>query len=170
MCSNAAVLRGFLLVLTGVAVACSLSVDDKTGCRTSADCVGTRICQDEQCTPGACEATCARACAGLDACSLAGAEDCPSRCTTDEGILPGFGEAQCKRQWDLLDTEDCQADACRLYCRDLCAVAQGCALIDDDDGVACMLECQVQSEPCAGPAPAACVEIPGDVRCYVESC
>lgn len=168
MCSNAVVLRMLLAVTSCVAIACALSVDDKTGCRTSADCLGVRICEDEQCMPGACEATCARACEGRDACGLDRAPDCEPICTMDQGILPGFSESDCKQQWDLLEPPECTADACLSYCRELCATAEGCALIADVR--ACVLGCQAQADPCSGSAPTACVEIPSDVRCYVEPC
>ncbi len=145
-------------------LACALPVSEKTGCVTSADCVDARVCVDGQCTPGACGLTCLAACDRVEDCGTPVAE-CEEECIEDDGLLPGFTDAQCKRQWDILAADDdCDAPTCLGSCRDLCVCAADCRLIVD--AAACTLACQEAEDGCLPATPCSCADVPAVVQCY----
>jgi hypothetical protein len=148
-------------------LACALPVDEKTGCFTSDDCVEDRVCDEGHCMSGACGAACLEACDEVDDCGVAtmASEDCEAACVSESGLLPAFGPAECKRQWDLLRVEDqCAAVDCLLGCRELCRRAAECNLIVD--AAACMIGCQDAQMGCAPAVPSGCADVPAAVQCY----
>jgi hypothetical protein len=151
-----------------VGLACSLPVEEKTACFTSADCVDDRLCDAGQCVPGGCGVTCIEVCERVvDDCELAAipTDDCQAECVTADGLLPAFRGDQCKRQWDALAADDdCDVAQCLLDCRDLCILASECRLIVDI--AACTIGCQEDANGCPTAAPSTCTDIPPTVQCY----
>jgi hypothetical protein len=155
-----------LATLAMAKLACSLPVDEKTGCVTSEDCVEDRICDEGQCSSGACVATCEEACDRVAECELAGAAgDCEAMCTSATGVLPGFDERDCKAEWDLLVDDECEVAQCLLDCHALCLYAdEKCSLIVDVP--ACTIGCQHFAPNCSVPTPMECSDVPSAVQCY----
>ena len=155
-----------LATLAMAKLACSLPVEEKTGCVTSEDCVEDRICVEGRCSSGACAATCEEACDRMDACMLDGpAGDCEATCTDATGVLPGFDDGDCKPQWDLFADDACEVPQCLLDCRALCLfAAEPCLLIADVP--ACTVGCQQFAPRCSVPTPMDCSDVPSAVQCY----
>lgn len=162
-------LRVVAFVLVGLAavwVACSLPVDEKVGCVTSVDCVDDRICEEGRCVAGGCGVVCLEACDRVDQCGFAMVDDeCASECIDANGLLPEYGDAECKQQWDELftDEDECESAECLLLCRDLCVYAKGCLLIVD--APACAIGCQ-QTEGACPPIVTECSDVPSTVQCW----
>ena len=157
------VMRGFFLLYT-IFFGCTLPAEEKNGCRTSVDCIDDRICVDQRCEPGGCDAPCEAACEQAPACGVDLA-DCTADCTREGGLLEALTPVQCKHAWDILaDDEDCTAVECLDYCNDVCVAAEGCRLIDNAG--ACTLGCVNEGTACDGPAPTTCTAIPSAVQCF----
>lgn len=154
-----------LATLVMAKLACSLPVEEKTGCVTSEDCVEDRICDEGQCSSGACVATCEAACDRVAGCELAGRPgDCEATCASATGLLPAFDEHDCKAEWDLLVDDACEVGQCLLDCRDLCVFAETCRLIADVP--ACTIGCQQLAPNCSVTTPMDCADVPSAVQCY----
>jgi hypothetical protein len=147
------VLRALHGVLAGfLAAACTLPVGDKHGCRTSADCVGDRICVEQVCVGQACDRLCERECAALSECDVA-TLGCDEACAGERppilGELP-VTDDECRARWELAEQEpDCEAVLCAAHCDQLCAAALVCGSVDDVD--ACRTGCVAPPPPVCSP-------------------
>jgi hypothetical protein len=156
----------------GALLACTLSLEGKTACRTSDDCVDGRVCVDGVCNDGACETLCAAICEGADDCGDPIA-DCEDRClagdTATPPLLPTLTASACGHAYDALSAGDsCDALECVLACGSLCELARECNLVVDEP--ACFAGCVERNEACAAAMPTTCVdEFPDDLLCWEDA-
>ena len=114
---------------------CTLSVADKHACRTSADCVGDRICNEQVCVDDACDLLCLRECEALMQCGVETFDDCDEACAGERpptlAALPVV-PSECRTRWDLAVQEpDCEDVLCAAHCDQLCTDAAACGFVDD---------------------------------------
>lgn len=157
------VVAGFL------AAACALPVGDKHGCRTSADCVGARICIEQVCVGDACDQLCRRECEALAQCgvtTLACDEACVGERPAELATVP-VGAEECRMRWELAEqAPDCEDVLCAAHCDELCGAASRCGSIDDED--ACRTGCITTPPAHCAPSQVAglsCEQIAEDAIC-----
>jgi hypothetical protein len=112
---------------------------------------------------------CDELCDGADACAASPPANCETRClagaTAQPPLLPSLSATQCKLAWDELTLGDrCEANACMLYCADVCRIAESCELVAEPTD--CVEGCLARAAPCPGATPSDCLSVPGDVVCY----
>lgn len=170
-------------LVVGAAVSCTLPVDTKTGCTISDDCVGERVCVDQECRDDACEFVCALLTEQQESCEALSALSTTPSCTATGASLEGVRVETCRVYWDRLHSSGdqpqltgsggssdgmpqsgCALQACAVQCPLICERATACALATDVR--ACTEGCLAQRWRCDGPGPSSCTDVPTDVLCY----
>ncbi len=130
-----------LFVLSLCASACNLPIEDKAACEDTRDCIDARACVDGECTDGACQRTCDALCEARRTCGVGPACLLPCFEGVDEHIVLVGG--QCGTQYDLLQTDECDAITCYDACLGACSQGASCALVEDIG--ACTVQCQLEA-------------------------
>jgi hypothetical protein len=156
------------LVTAVLAGGCGFSLDEKNGCRTSADCLSDRICLEGACTDHSCDELCLRACDAMVECGAI-VDDCVGACAgvrpTTLDLLP-LDPAVCKSEWDAYQQANCEVIACRVECDVMCSRGHECGHVVDE--MQCRQGCWLDNPTLCDPdavAAASCEDLRVDARC-----